>query len=215
MAGNFSAFLPDSTGNCPADQSTIPLAKSACKQIKNPVTGAGYAGNMITTPVNPLSLAVANTYTIPLAGVDPVSGGYVTLENQNIDSTQYLVSIDHQVTSRNHLTGRYFYNQDNFQRPFAAPLGFFALNLFRNQNLTIDDSQSFSNTLTAVLHFTFGRYARTQIPVGARSEVSAGPGLEGLTRYGGADLPRNPLEHLRRFRQYFLRRRAAAGSNRV
>ena len=176
MAGNFSAFLPDSTGNCPADQSTIPLAKSACKQIKNPVTGAVYAGNMITTPVNPLSQAVANTYTIPLAGVDPVSGGYVTLENQNIDSTQYLVSIDHQVTSRNHLTGRYFYNQDNFQRPFAAPLGFFALNLFRNQNLTIDDSQSFSNTLTAVLHFTFGRYARTQIP--------EAPGLKSLQDLG-------------------------------
>lgn len=176
MAGNFSAFLPDSTGNCPADQSTIPLAKSACKQIKNPVTGAAYAGNIITSPVNPLSLAVANTYTIPLAGVDPVSGGYVTLENQNIDSTQYLVSIDHQVTSRNHLTGRYFYNQDNFQRPFAAPLGFFALNLFRNQNLTIDDSHSFSNTLTGVLHFTFGRYARTQIPVA--------PGLKSLQDLG-------------------------------
>ncbi len=176
MAGNFSAFLPDSTGNCPADQSTIPLAKSACKQIKNPVTGAAYAGNIITAPVNSLSLAVANTYTIPLAGVDPVSGGYVTLENQNIDSTQYLISIDHQVTNKNHLTGRYFYNQDNFQRPFAAPLGFFALNLFRNQNLTIDDSHSFSNTLTAVVHFTFGRYARTQIPVA--------PGLKSLQDLG-------------------------------
>jgi hypothetical protein len=176
MAGNFSAFLPDSTGNCPADQSKIPLAKSACKQIKNPVTGAAYAGNIITAPVNPLSLAVANTYTIPLSGVDPVSGGYVTLENQNIDSTQYLISIDHQVTNKNHLTGRYFYNQDNFQRPFAAPLGFFALNLFRNQNLTIDDSHSFSNTLTAVFHLTFGRYARTQIPVA--------PGLKSLQDLG-------------------------------
>ena len=176
MAGNFSAFLPDSSGNCPADQSAIPLAKSACKQIKNPVTGAAYAGNIIKDPVNPLSLAVANTYTIPLKGVDPVSGGYVTLENQNIDSTQYLVSIDHQVTSKNHLTGRYFYNQDNFQRPFAAPLGFFALNLFRNQNLTIDDAHTFSNTLTAVFHFTFGRYARTQIP--------EAPGLKSLQDLG-------------------------------
>ena len=176
MAGDFSAFLPDSTGNCPADRSTIPLSKSACKQIKNPVTGAAYTGNIITTSVNPLSLAVANTYTIPLKGVDPVSGGYVTLENQNIDSTQYLINMDHQVTSRNHLSGRYFYNQNNFQRPFAAPLGFFALNLFRNQNLTIADSHIFNSNLTAMFRFSFGRYARTQIP--------EAPGLKSLQDLG-------------------------------
>jgi hypothetical protein len=176
MSGNFSAFLPNSTGNCPADQSSIPLGKAACKQIKNPVTGAAYAGNIITDPVNPLSLAVANQYTVPLTGVDQVSGGYITLENQNIDSTQYLVNMDHQVTNNNHLSGRYFYNQDNFQRPFAAPLGFFALNLFRNQALTIADSQIFSNTLTAAFRFTFGRYARTQIP--------EAPGLKSLQDLG-------------------------------
>ena len=193
MSGNFSAFLPDSTGSCPAARSTIPLGKTACKQIKNPVSGAAYAGNIITDPVNKLSLAVANTYTVPLSGVDQVSGGYITLENQNIDSTQYLINLDHQVTSRNHLSGRYFYNQDNFQRPFAAPLGFFALNLFRNQNLTIADSQTFSNTLTAIFHLAFGRYARTQIPVGARPEVAAGPRLQRRTRYAGADLSGHSL----------------------
>ena len=176
MSGNFSAFYP-SGGTCPAASSaTIKLSTSVCKQIKNPVTGAAYANNMITDPVNALSLAVAKTYTIPLTGVDPISGGYVTLENQNIDSTQYLINMDHQVTSRNHLSGRYFYNQDNFQRPFAAPLGFFALNLFRNQNLTIADSQTFSNTLTAIFHLTFGRYARTQIP--------EAPGLKSLQDLG-------------------------------
>src|SRR6201996_1605404 len=176
MSGNFSAFLPDSTGSCPAARSTIPLAKSACKQIKNPTTGALYAGNIITSTVNPLSLAVANTYTIPLPGVDQVSGGYITLENQNIDSTQYVINMDHQISAKNHLSGRYFYNQDNFQRPFAAPLGFFALNLFRNQNLTLSDAHTFSSTLTANFRATFGRYARTQIP--------EAPGLKSLQDLG-------------------------------
>jgi hypothetical protein len=176
MSGNFSAFLPVG-GTCPAaSTATIKLGTSVCKQIKNPVTGVAYAGNIITDPVNPLSLAVANTYTIPLSGVDPISGGYITLENQNIDSTQYLISMDHQVSSKNHLTGRYFYNQDNFQRPFAAPLGFYALNLFRNQNLTLADTHSFSSTLTGSLHATFGRYARTQIPYA--------PGLKSLQSLG-------------------------------
>jgi hypothetical protein len=180
MAGNFSAFLPDNAVGaavtCPAARSAIALGTSACKQIKSPITGAAYAGNIITDAVNPLSLAVANNYTIPLSGVDPVSGGYITLENQNKDSTQYLVSMDHQVSTKNHFTGRYFYNQDNFQRPFAAPLGFYALNLFRNQSLSLADSHTFSSTLTATFHASFGRYARTQIPYA--------PGLKSLQNLG-------------------------------
>lgn len=176
MTGDFSAFLPNSAGTCPASLSTIPLGKAVCKQLKNPVTGAVYAGNKITDPVNPLSLAVAKQFTLPLAGVDQVSGGYVTLENQNIDSTQYLIAIDHQLTNKNHLTGRYFYNQDNYQRPFAAPLGFFASNLFRNQNLTLSDTHVFSSTLTANFRASAGRYARTQIPVA--------PGLQSLQSLG-------------------------------
>lgn len=180
MSGDFSAFSPVTTGSgavtCRAAQSAIPLGTSVCKQIRNPVTGAAYANNIITDAVNPLSLAVAKTYTIPLSGVDQTSGGYVTLENQNIDGTQYLISIDHQLTSKNHLSGRYFYNQFNFQRPFAAPLGFFALNEYRNQNVALADTHSFSSTLTASFHASFGRYARTQIPVA--------PGLKSLQDLG-------------------------------
>jgi hypothetical protein len=176
LTGNFSALLPDSTGSCPAARSITPLGKSACKQIKNPVTGTNYAGNLITAAINPLSSAVAAHYTTPLTGVDQVSGGYVTLENQNIDSTQYLINIDHQVSSKNHLSGRYFYNQDNFQRPFAAPLGFFALNLYRNQSLTIGDQHTFSSTLTTNFRASFGRFARTQIP--------EAPGLQSLQDLG-------------------------------
>lgn len=178
MSGNFSAFLPNSSGTCPASSEPAPyaLSKNVCKQILSPITGLPYAGNIITDPVNPLSLAVAKQYTIPLAGVDQVSGGYVTLENSNIDSTQYLINIDHQVSKNNHLSGRYFYNQDNFQRPFAAPLGFFALNEYRNQSFTLGDQQTFSSTLTADFRVAFGRYARTQIPVA--------PGLKSLQDLG-------------------------------
>ncbi|HZQ44396.1 MAG TPA: carboxypeptidase-like regulatory domain-containing protein [Acidobacteriaceae bacterium] len=180
MSGDFSAFYPtlDSNGKttCLAATSKLPLGTTVCKQIKNPITGAAYPNNKITDPVNSLSLAVAKQFTLGLTGVDPVSGGYTTLENQNIDSTQYLISIDHQVTAKNHFSGRYFYNQDNFQRPFAAPLGFFALNEYRNQNLALADTQTFSNTLTAMFHISAGRYARTQIPVA--------PGLKSLQDLG-------------------------------
>ena len=180
LRGDFSALLPNSSGTCPATSSAIPLAKSACKVITNPATGLAFPGNIITTPVNALSAAVAKQYTSSLSGVDPVSGGYITLENQNIDSTQYLVKIDHKISDKNQLSGRYFYNQDNFQRPFAAPLGFFAGNYFRNQSLVLSDTHTFSSTLTATFRGSFGRFARTQVPIA--------PGLLSLQSLG-ANVP--------------------------
>jgi hypothetical protein len=166
LKGDFSALLPNASGTCPASlDANIPLASSACKVIKSPTTGLAYPGNIITDPINALSAAVASHYTTPLIGVDPVDGAYTTLESQNIDSTQYLVKVDHHVTDHNQITGRYFYNQDNFQRPFAAPLGFFALNRYRNQSVVISDTQIFSNTLTATFLGSVGHFARTQIPV--------------------------------------------------
>ena len=57
---------------------------------------------------------------MPLAS-NPITGVFNSTSNSNIDSTQYLAKIDQTVSAGNHLSGRYFYNQDNFQRPFNAP----------------------------------------------------------------------------------------------
>ncbi len=153
MSGNFSALTA---------------------QLKDPVTGAPYAGNIVTRAASPLSQAVYKTY---LAGLNANSAGQVTLSpNNNIDSTQYLVKIDHELTKSNHLSGRYFYNQDNFQRSFTAPTGFYAANLFRNQSLEISETQTFSPTLTGTVTISAGRFARTQIP--------EAPGLKSLQDLG-------------------------------
>ncbi len=156
MAGNFSALT------------------SAGTQIYNPATGQPFAGNVITTGATPLSQAVYKTY---LAGLGPDATGRVTLSpNQNISSTQYLAKIDHQLLANNHLSGRYFYNQDNFQRSFTAPTGFFAANAFRNQSLVLSDTQVFSATFTGTFTAAAGRFARTQVP--------QAPGLHSLQDLG-------------------------------
>lgn len=137
------------------------------KTIYNPATGLPYPGNIITTPESPLSAAVAKEYIDPVLAnpnTNQQTGVFKSTSNSNIDRTQYLVKVDHAVHANNHLSGRYFYVQDNFQRPFNAPTGFFALNLFRNQSLTLSDTQIFSNTLTGTIYATGSRYARTQIP---------------------------------------------------
>jgi len=152
--------------------------------LYNPVTGCGYGQtgtapacsgtitDIIPTAMDTLSAAVNKQYlaaqealSIPATGAN--LGLYNTLTtstNNNIDSTQYLTRLDYSVGEKDSLSGRYFYNQDNFQRPFTAPLGFYAANLFRNQSLTISDAHVFSNTLTGAVYVGGYRGARTQIP---------------------------------------------------
>ena len=161
LNGNFSALL----------------AKGIA--LYNPATGAPYPGNIINTAMDPLSLKLAQKYLVPLAA-NPTTGIFNSTSNQNIDSTQYLAKIDHTVYSNNHLSGRYFYNQDNFERPFTAPTGFYAENLFRNQSVIITDTQIFSPTFTATFSASAGRFARTQIP--------EAPGLQSLQDLG-QDVP--------------------------
>ncbi len=161
LRGDFSALLKPASG--------LPTI------IYNPVTGQPYPGNIITTPGSPLSQAVANAFLTPLAS-NPTTGVFISTSNSNVDRTQYLVKIDHAVSASNHLSGRYFYVQDNFQRAFNAPLGFYAANNFRNQSLTLSDTQVFSSTLTGTFYASAGRFARTQIPVS--------PGLQNLQSLG-------------------------------
>lgn len=155
--------------------------------LYNPATGLPYtdgSGNVndkIPTAMDALSSNVNKQFlsAVEAASAPAANGTYATFNstsNSNIDSTQYLVRLDQAIGSNDHLTGRFFYNQDNFQRPFNAPLGFFAANLFRNQSLTISDAHVFSNTMTGTLYGSFYRGARTQIP--------EAPGLKTLQSLG-------------------------------
>jgi len=168
LNGDFSALC---TGGFVAGVCT------AGKQLFDPVTRNPIPGNLITTPMDALSKAVYQQYLAASPGTpNGTTNTFTTLTNSNIDSTQYLVRIDHKLTSKDQLAGRYFYNQDNFQRAFTAPLGFFAANLFRNQSLSISDTHTFNPTLTATFYATAGRFARTQIP--------EAPGLKTLQSLG-------------------------------
>ncbi len=153
-SGDFSALLPKTV-------------------ISDPNTGQPFPGNIIpSSRLDPVSVKIANAL-LPL----PNSGTqYVSTANQNLDDTQYLIKIDDAIRTSNHFSGRYFYDENNFQRPFNAPNGFYAENLFRNQTGTLSDTQIFSPTFTATFFASAGRFARTQIPVA--------PGLQTLQSFG-------------------------------
>ena len=146
-------------------------------KIIDPLTGEAFPGKIIpVSRFNPVSVAIAKAL-LPL----PNSGTqYISSENQNLDDTQYLIKIDHAFSEKDHLSVRYFYDENNFQRPFNAPTGFYAENLFRNQNLTLNETHVFTPTLTATFYASASRFARTQIPVD--------PGLQTLQSFG-QDVP--------------------------
>jgi len=141
--------------------------------ILNPVTGKPFSGNIIPTSLfNPVSVALANALLpLPNRGTQ-----YVSSANQNLDDTQYLVKIDHAFSDKDRLSARYFYDENKFQRPFNAPSSFYAESLFRNQTLTLNETDVFSPTMTATFYASGGRFVRTQIPVD--------PGLQSLQSFG-------------------------------
>ena len=149
--------------------------------IYNPANGQIFPGGIVTTAIDPLSAAVNQQYltsaeALAVPAANNTYGTFQSTSNSNIDSTQYLARLDYELTSRDHLSGHYFYNQDNFQRPFNAPLGFYAANLFRNQSLTISDVHTFNSSLTGVVNVSAFRSGRTQIP--------EAPGLKTLQALG-------------------------------
>ena len=153
--GNFSDLLPKVVITDPLN-SNMPFANNVIDPSR----------------LDPVAVKVENAY-LPL----PNRGNqYVTNQNKNIDDTQYLVKIDHNFSNKNHFSGRYFYDEYNFQRPFTAPLGFYSLDLFRNQSVTLNDTYTFAPSLTATFFASAGRFARTQIP--------QAPGLQTLQDFG-------------------------------
>jgi len=168
LTGDFSALLNLATPSIIYD----PVVGCPYGQTMTAGVCTGTITNKIPTAMDALSAAVNKQYlasaeavSVPVTGAN--AGVYNTVStstNNNIDNTQYLIKIDDAVTQNDHFSARYFYNQDNFQRPFTAPLGFFAANQFRNQTFTVSDAHVFSGTLTGSVYAGFFRGARTQIP---------------------------------------------------
>jgi len=205
LAGNFSAFkalgtaLYNPATGCGFGQVATANGSGGytCSGTITDDVSAADAAPGAAIAIDPLSAAVNKQY---LASEEAVSnlpanlaangtyGKFTTNTNNNIDSTQYLARLDYSLGSRDHVSGKYFYNQDNFQRPFTAPLGFFAANLFRNQSVTLSDAHVFSSTLTGAVYFGFYRGARTQIP--------EAPGLKTLQSLGQIAPFGSPNENL-------------------
>jgi len=133
--------------------------------IFNPTTGVAYPNNQIpTNQFNPVSQALLDSYIpAPAPGQDTIS---YAIPN-NLDDDQYLVKIDHEITSSNRLSGRFFTSEAT-QQASLAPGNYFSStpgHVWRNTTVAASDTQIFSPTVVNTLQFSFNRTNNTNKPV--------------------------------------------------
>jgi hypothetical protein len=147
---------------------------SVATPINDPLTGQPFPGNIV--PANRLDPVVQQILNdlLPL----PNSGlNLVTPTSQDLDDDQVTVRVDHELTSKDRITARYFYDANRFQRPFTAPPGFYADNDFRNQSALVRDNHVFSSNFLLSLSGAYSKFRRVQQPLTPNVKTLQGYGV--------------------------------------
>ncbi|MES1260822.1 MAG: hypothetical protein ABUS49_03725, partial [Acidobacteriota bacterium] len=124
------------------------------KQIVDPSTQLPFAGNMI--PPSRLSAPALNFLNkyVPLPNL---GNNYVTPQPSPKDGNQYLTRIDHELSEKDRLYGRYIYNVDYLFSP-AGNLANWGINQnFHRQGFVVGETHVFSPTLVNSFNFAFNR----------------------------------------------------------
>jgi len=163
--GNFSAFT--NKRDCNADNDTNgPEDGPLC----NPFTGTAFANATIPSNlINPISQKLFNLFPLPTINVlnpDQGNNNFFTQRNNQERINNYEIKIDHKLSGKNSLTGRYSKQDLKTNRANLLPglptAGFGAGDEVGNtRQITISDTHTFSPTV--LNEFRFGL---TQIEIG-------------------------------------------------
>lgn len=126
--------------------------------ITDPQTGQPFPGNRI--PVNrfdPVALRLLEFVRQP----NRPNGSYVEQASTTNNADQFMARIDHQITQRNQLTGRYFQDFNRSLEPFSGS-DFTGYNgeegSYRQQTLTVEDTHIFGTKVVQTARFTFNEF---------------------------------------------------------
>lgn len=127
--------------------------------------GSPYPNNQIpTSQINPITAAVLK------AGIPAPAPGQNTISfalPNNLDDDQFLVRIDHDISSKHRITGRFFTSQAN-QEGFLAPGDYFSAlpgAVWRNTTVVGSDTYTISPALVNQALFSFNRTNNTNKPI--------------------------------------------------
>ena len=153
------SFVPTAatlTGDFSAIAGTPCLARAV--QLKNPFTGAAYAGNQIpVSQFDPAALKLTTSYVPPTS--DPCGKVQYGIPSNNTDDS-YVGKVDYVLSAKHTMFGRYFLYD------YALPATFDGKNSLttttpgnndRSQTATFGDTYTFSPTVLNSFHVTFNR----------------------------------------------------------
>ena len=149
---------------------------SIATPIIDPRTGTQFVTNGVANVIpadrlDPTVRRVLDTY-LPL----PDSGNnLLVIQDRDVDDDQYTGKVD-LVSGRNYLSARYSDDDNDFQRPFTAPTGFYAANNFRNRSLSVRDTYTLTSNLLVTVSGAYSKFRRIQEP--------QAPGLQTLQSFG-------------------------------
>jgi outer membrane receptor protein involved in Fe transport len=164
----------------PVAQIVVPTAaqrrgdfSNITRALRDPFGGGTYPNNQIP-PSQMSSISQEIMKFIPL----PTVGNTITTSApNNFDDNQYLVRIDHQLSSRNRLTGRFWDSQAEVMG-FLNPTNYLESVTGRtwlNRSVNLTDTHTFGATLINQAMFAFNRTDGNNVPVlPARSIASLG-----------------------------------------
>jgi hypothetical protein len=130
--------------------------------IYDPMTGAPFPQNVIPSDrITPLGASIAALFPLP-----NTSGGGNTYEvtpRADTYDSQILGRVDDNLTSKDHLFGRYFFDNYSLQSS-GGYSDFYDTTVFHNQSLVVSDTHTFSPNLLLTAAFAYSRFPRTRVP---------------------------------------------------
>jgi Carboxypeptidase regulatory-like domain len=140
---------------------TVPSAKmrggdfsQLSKPITDPLSGSAFPGSVI--PASRLSAPALNFLNkyVPLPNL---GNNYVTPQPSPKDGNQYLIRVDHELSEKNRLYGRYIYNDDFLFSPAGNLANWGIDQTFHRQGVVVGDTHLFSPSLVNSFLFAFNR----------------------------------------------------------
>ncbi|MEO6965237.1 MAG: carboxypeptidase-like regulatory domain-containing protein [Acidobacteriaceae bacterium] len=144
------------------------------KKIIDPTTGLPFLNNLIPTArFNPDMVTILGHY--PAA--NQANGTYNSLPRSNANDTQGLGRIDYQLGTKDHLTARYFYDDNNFQEQTTALPNPYGFDKFLNRNALLSDTHIFTPNLLLIAGFGFTNVGRQREAAGLQFLAQDLPGV--------------------------------------
>lgn len=140
------------------------------RPIVDPLTGIQFPGNIIPpSRMNPVGVTIAQAYPVPNvigAGV----ANYVSTPTDSRNIHQFTVRLDHRISDKNNIYGRYSFDNDFELDPFDIYNGISNLPFYgrfddqRAMSVSIVDTHVFTPSLVAELRLGYNRFkqVRTQ-----------------------------------------------------